>query len=94
MDLKLEPIILDYGKKDEKYDNDVQDLVNCKVFDVYFHNNDTRITMIRRGKCAYTFKLPDSRIKKGASAQLIYFINSDDARIVKQHNGSDVYVQA
>ena len=58
------------------------------------HNNDTRVTMVRRGKSAYTFKLPDNRIRKGATAKLIYFIESDDARIVKQHNGNDVYVQA
>ena len=62
--------------------------------DVYFHNDETRLTMIRRGKSAYTFKLPDNRFKKGATAQLIYFIESDDARIVKQHRGNDVYVQA
>ena len=72
----------------------MQDLINCKVFDVYMHNNDTRITMVRRGKSAYTFKLPDLRNKKGANAHLIYFIESDDARIVKQHNGSDVFIQA
>ena len=82
---------MDYGKKDEKYEK--EDRSNCNVFDVYFHNEETRVTILRRGKGSFTFKQPESG-KDGANAELIYFIESDDVKIVKQRKGQDVYILA
>ena len=52
------PIFLSYSDKDAHFYQETGLKNLNEVIDTYLHNNGQRLTMIIRGKCAYTFEMP------------------------------------
>ena len=90
------PIMLNYFHKDEKYEEDSSLDHAHKVIDSILHSCGTRVSYMVRGKCCFTFELPDEAEAedgdKKSQAKLIYCIDSDDIRFVYHRNKTDVFV--
>ena len=91
-DEEMRQIKLDFQGIDERFRENKQ---FPKIDEVFLHNEDTRLTLIQRGACSYTFPLPKYMNSGEDESEIKYYLESDDLiGVIKKNEAQedDLYI--
>ena len=83
---------LDYKGTDERFRGNKP---LSKIIEVFLHNKDTRLTVIQRGSCSYTFPLTRYKTIGEDESQVKYYLEADDLiGVIKKNEAQedDLYI--